>query len=141
MDRRQVELVQQTFDRASRMSAHVAATFYAELFAIEPSLRAMFKSDIIVQGEKLMNTLRVVVGGLNTPDTIVPAMRDLAIRHVSYGVEARHYALVGTALMRTLRHELGADFTPEARAAWVAAYQFVSDTMRQAAYPNAERAP
>jgi nitric oxide dioxygenase len=141
MDQPQIDLVQQSFARASRVSAHVAATFYAELFAIEPGLRSLFKSDMIAQGEKLMSTLQVVVNGLNDPDTVLPTLRELALRHVGYGVEARHYALVGTALLRTLRHELGADFTPETRAAWAAAYQLIADAMRQAAYPNAERAP
>ena len=36
--------------------------------------------------------------------------------------------------MRTLKHELGADFTAEARAAWTAAYQQIADVMREAAY-------
>jgi hemoglobin-like flavoprotein len=58
----------------------------------------------------------------------------LAIRHVAYGVEERHYTLVGTALLRTLQHELGRDFTPEARAAWLAAYGALSNVMREAAY-------
>jgi nitric oxide dioxygenase len=42
--------------------------------------------------------------------------------------------MVGTALMRTLRHELGADLTPDTRAAWAVAYQMLSDVMREAAY-------
>jgi hemoglobin-like flavoprotein len=45
-------------------------------------------------------------------------------------VEAHHYGLVGTALLRTLRHELGSEFTNETRAAWVAAYAFLADEMR-----------
>jgi hemoglobin-like flavoprotein len=56
-------------------------------------------------------------------------------------VEARHYAQVGTALMRTLKHELGAEFTPEARAAWNAAYMLLAETMIEAAYaPRHSRA-
>jgi nitric oxide dioxygenase len=134
VNQRQIELVQQGFSRASRLGAHVAATFYAELFAIDPTLRPMFKGDMIVQGEKLMKMLGAVVEGLAQPETILPVVRRLAVKHVEYGVEARHYALVGTALMRTLRHELGADFTPEAREAWNAAYQLLADAMIEAAY-------
>jgi nitric oxide dioxygenase len=129
MNDRQVQLVQQSFAHANRIGAHVAATFYGELFAIDPSLRSMFKGDMIVQGEKLLKMLGAVVEGL-----ILPAARRLALAHVDYGVEARHYALVGTALLRTLRHELGADLTQEAREAWTAAYQFLADAMIEAAY-------
>lgn len=134
MDARQIELVRLTFARAAKLGPHVAATFYSELFAIEPALRPMFKGDMVVQGEKLMTMLSQIVDGLAQPETILPAARELAVRHVAYGVEPHHYVMVGTALMRTLRHELGADLTPEARAAWARAYQLLSDVMREAAY-------
>lgn len=134
MNERQVDLVEQSFARAARASAHVAATFYRELFAIEPALRPMFKSDMIAQGEKLMHMLGYLISGLRRPEAILPTLRALATSHVGYGVEPRHYTMVGTALMRTLKHELGAEFTPETRAAWAAAYQMVSDAMCEAAY-------
>jgi hemoglobin-like flavoprotein len=134
---RQVELVQQTFARTRPIAAHVAATFYAELFALEPSLRPMFKGDMIVQGDKLMQMLRYVVDGLTDPGGLLPTLRTLAIRHVEYGVEAHHYTTVGTALMRTLRHELGAEFTPEVREAWTAAYGLLTKVMCGAAYGEA----
>jgi methyl-accepting chemotaxis protein len=142
MDQRQVDLVQQSFARASRLGPHIATTFYSELFAIEPSLRVMFKSDMIVQGQKLTNMLAYVVQGLDEPDRILKDVQELGARHVSYGVEAHHYPTVGTALMRTLRHELGAEFTAETRAAWIAAYEFISKTMCEAAYgPAPSRGP
>lgn len=130
----QVELVQTSFARASKIGPHVAATFYAELFAIDPTLRKLFKSDVIVQGQKLMTMLTQIVDGLSTPETMLPVARDLAVRHVAYGVESHHYATVRTALLRTLRHELGAEFTSETRVAWIAAYEVLSDVMREAAY-------
>jgi hemoglobin-like flavoprotein len=141
MDERQIELVRQSLERAARIEAHLAATFYTELFAIEPSLRALFKGDMIVQGQKLMNTLRFVVEGLDRPAAILPAAQALAIKHLDYGVEQRHYAQVGTALMRTLKHELGMGFTPEMRDAWAVTYKTIADAMIEAAYgPAAKRA-
>ena len=137
MNPRQVELVQQSFARTKPIAAHVAATFYAELFALEPSLRPMFKGDMIVQGDKLMRMLAHVVDALTNPPALLPAVQALAIKHLSYGVEARHYALVGTALLRTLRHELGAEFTLEAREAWSAALKLLSQAMCEAAYGKA----
>ena len=134
MDRRQIELVQQSFQHACRIEAHLAATFYAELFAIDPSLRALFSGDMIVLGQKLIATLKFVVSALDEPGAFLPAARALALRHVDYRVEARHYQTVGVALLRTLRHELGPDFTAETRAAWAAAYQLLSDAMLKAAY-------
>lgn len=140
MNQAQIELVQRSFEHASRIAPHLASTFYAELFAIEPVLKALFKGDMIVQGQKLMAMLSQVVNHLSEPDAFLPAIRELAVRHLSYGVESHHYAMVGTALMRTLQHELGREFTQEARAAWNAAYRHLASVMREAAYkPAAER--
>jgi hemoglobin-like flavoprotein len=134
MESREIELVQKTFARAVKIGPHVAATFYSELFAIEPAARALFKGDMVVQGEKLMSMLSHIVTSLANLEAMLPTARELAVRHVTYGVEARHYVIVGTALLRTLRHELGPELTPEARAAWASAYQALSDAMCEAAY-------
>lgn len=140
MDQRQTQLVQQSFEEAAGLGEAVAEIFYAELFAIDPSLRGMFKGDMKEQGRKLLTTLAFVVRGLHQPQQIVPAAQKLAVKHVDYGVTARHYTLVGNALLRTLRKGLGDKFTPEVRAAWVAAYQLLANVMREAAYgPAAQR--
>lgn len=130
----QIAVVQRTFAKAAGLGEAVAEIFYAELFAIDPSLRPMFKGDMREQGRKLLATLSFVVNGLDKPDQIVPAAQKLAVKHLDYGVTARHYTLVGNALLRTLKKGLGDEFTPEARAAWVAAYQVLADVMRTAAY-------
>lgn len=140
MDSRQISLVQQSFEKAAGLGEAVAEIFYAELFAIDPSLRSMFRGDMREQGRKLLTTLAFVVRGLRQPEQIVPAAQKLAVKHVDYGVTARHYTLVGNALLRTLKKGLGDDFTPELRAAWIAAYQVLANVMREAAYgPAAQR--
>lgn len=137
MDQNQLDLVRQSFASASRFAPHLASTFYAELFAIDPALRSLFRRDMIALGKKLIDTLTFVVENMHDPALWTPAARDLAQRHVAYGVEARHYDMVGAALMRTLKHELGASFTPEARTAWAwaAAYATLAREMCDAAYP------
>jgi len=131
MDPHQVRLVQDSFARARKIAPHLAATFYRELFAIDPSLRPLFKGDIIAQSHKLMAMLTHLVEQLDTPEKILPAVRDLGARHAGYGVIEPLQA-VGTALLRTLRHELGADLNAEAREAWAAAYKMLSEEMRAA---------
>jgi len=134
MNSRQASLVQRSFAKAAGLGEIVAEIFYAELFAIDPSLRAMFKGDMKQQGRKLLSTLAFVVAGLDNPEQIVPPAQKLAVKHLDYGVTARHYTLVGNALLRTLKKGLGDDFTPEVREAWIAAYQLLADVMRAAAY-------
>ena len=134
MNASQVQLVQDTFAKAATLGDQVAEIFYDELFEIDPSLRAMFKAPMAEQGKKLLGTLAFVIGSLHEPEKILGPARELAVKHLDYGVEARHYTPVGNALLRTLQKGLGEDFTPEVRAAWVAAYQVLADEMREAAY-------
>jgi nitric oxide dioxygenase len=134
MNERHIVLVQQSFASVAALGEQVADIFYGELFDIDPTLRPMFKNNMHDTGRKLLATLEFVVTSLDRPDQFIPTAQALAIKHVEYGVTARHYTLVGKALMRTLEKGLGADFTSDVRTAWIAAYQVLSDVMRQAAY-------
>ena len=124
----QITLVQSTFTQIGPVAEAVAAMFYARLFEIDPSLRSMFKSDLRSQGQKLIQTLAVVVYALDRLDQIIPAIQALGRRHVDYGVTPEHYAIVGEALLWTLENGLGADFTPEVKDAWTVAYTLVANT-------------
>ena len=105
----------------------------ARLFAIAPKVRPLFKSDMTEQGRKLMMTLAAVVDGLERLDELLPIARELAVRHVRYGAQPAHYDAVGVALIATLRDRVGADWTPDAEAAWGEAYQLLADAMVEAA--------
>ena len=133
----QVMLVQQSFEKAAGLGEKVAELFYAELFAIDPSLRAMFKGDMREQGKKLLATLALVVRSLHAPEKILQPARNLAVKHLDYGVEPIHYTYVGNALLRTLKKGLGPDYTPEVRDAWVAAFRTLAGIMKEAAYGTA----
>jgi hemoglobin-like flavoprotein len=75
-----------------------------------------------------------VVNGLTNLEAILPAASALAQRHVGYGVKAGHYTPVGEALLWTLERGLGAQWTPELAAAWLAAYTTLSQFMIGEAY-------
>jgi hemoglobin-like flavoprotein len=129
----QQQLVQTTFARLAVMPEVAGALFYERLFAANPDLRSLFKNDMRIQGVKLMTTLSMVVYNLNQPGDISPAIRDLAIRHVGYGVAFADYDALREALLWTLEQALGADFTPAARGAWIACYDKLADDMKAAA--------
>src|ERR1700709_1915972 len=108
-----VEQVQSTFEKVRPISEAAARMFYGRLFEIAPETRPLFKGDMAEQGRKLMATLAVVVNGLTKLEAILPAASALSKRHLGYGVEARHYAVVGEALLWTLERGLGSAWTPE----------------------------
>ncbi len=69
-----------------------------------------------------IQTLAVVVKGLNQPETMLPAVQSLGQRHKTYGVTPDHFQSVGAALLWTLEKGLGDAYTPEVNAAWTEAY-------------------
>jgi nitric oxide dioxygenase len=129
----QIKLVQSSFAQVAPIAATAADLFYGRLFEIAPQVRAMFPEDLREQKKKLMAMLGTVVAGLNNIDTLMPAVQALGRRHGGYGVTARHYASVGSALLWTLEKGLGEAFTPEVKDAWATAYIVLSTTMMNAA--------
>jgi hemoglobin-like flavoprotein len=134
MNPNNVAPVQQSFKKVAAMGQ--PELFYAELFAIDPSLRQMFKADMSEQRKKLLAALAMVIGSLHAPERIANAAKALATKHVGYGVMPVHYTYVGNALLRTLKKGLREDFTPEVRDAWVEAYGMLARVVKEAAYPQ-----
>jgi hemoglobin-like flavoprotein len=126
----QIQLVQASWTslQASRQAA--ADLFYGRLFELAPETRALFRRDIHVQGGMLMSMLDTVVRSLHCLGDVLPAIVQLARRHVAYGVQAGHYESVGIALVWTLEQALGRDFTPAVHAAWAAAYDTLAQAMK-----------
>jgi hemoglobin-like flavoprotein len=129
----QQELVQTTFARLAVMPEVAGALFYERLFATNPSFRPLFKNDMRIQGVKLMVMLAVVVYNLPEPGRVSPAIRDLAVRHVEYGVKVADYQALREALLWTLEQALGQDLTPAVREAWTACYDELAGEMKEAA--------
>jgi hemoglobin-like flavoprotein len=117
MDPRRIALVQETFEQAAAAGVQLSETFYAELFAIDPGLRAMFDHDMRRQHMKFLMTLTLIVRSLREPEKLRQAIQHLAIKHVHYGVQSGHFTPFGNALLRTLKKILGRSYTDEAAVA------------------------
>ena len=108
--------------------------FYSKLFQLEPKTEALFKEDMDAQAKKLIATLSFIIDSLDEEDALLDAAADLAVRHVAYNVTADQYALVGQALLDTLRELLGTKFDPATEAAWAETYTGLSQHMISSAY-------
>jgi hemoglobin-like flavoprotein len=130
---RQVELVQVSWASVEPIAEAAAEIFYSKLFALEPSLRSLFRGEMKEQGRKLMSMIAFAVRGLSRLETLVPGVQALGRRHAGYGVRDKHYDMVATALLWTLNQGLGKAFTDEVREAWAEAYGVLATTMKNAA--------
>lgn len=133
MTPRQIELVQESFTKVLPIAPAAAQMFYERLFALDPTLRPLFKGNLKDQGRMLMMMIAGAVRGLSNPPALVPVLKDLGARHVGYGVTEQHYDTVGSALIWTLQEGLGQEFSDEVCEAWVQAYQLLSSVMQQGA--------
>src|SRR5260221_8192413 len=95
----QAQLIRESFAEIEPRAAIAALMFYQRLFALDPSLRALFQHDIEQQGVKLMQALKFAVAALDNPRELQPVLESLGRRHVYYGVEDRHYDSLGIALL------------------------------------------
>ncbi len=128
----EIALVQTTFKKVVPIADTAAKLFYDKLFDLDPSLKALFKSDMTEQGAKLMTMIGMAVNSLSDLPGLIPVVQSLGVRHVDYGVEEEHYATVGEALLWTLEQGLGDEFTEQVRAAWTKTYTTLANTMIEA---------
>jgi hemoglobin-like flavoprotein len=111
----------------------IGDVFYSKLFIEMPQVKHLFKTSREVQSKKLIDMLSMIVGRLDRLEELTSDIKQLAIRHVGYGVKLSHYRVVGVSLLWTLQQGLGADWNQEVQAAWEACYRLLSDTMIRAA--------
>ena len=140
MTPRQITLVQASWKDILAVSETAAQLFYLRLFALDPSLRPMFKGEIREQGRKLIAMMSIAVNGLTRIETLLPVIEALGRRHAGYGVKDEHYATVAAALLWALEQGLGGRFTPDVKAAWTAAYGLLAGAMQRAAQVEAKAA-
>jgi hemoglobin-like flavoprotein len=133
-----VSLIKESFAWVAPISENAATIVYEHLFATNPDLKSLFKTDIKEQGRKLMATIAVVVNSLDRLDDVLPAVKTLAVRHAGYGVKSRDYDAVGDALIWTLATSLGEQFTDRHKAGWAVVYTNLANIMRAAARTRSE---
>ena len=127
----QIHLLRKSFAQVEPQSRVAALVFYRRLFALDPRLRPLFKSNIEEQADKLMEMLAVALSLTERLEVLEAELLKLGARHTVYGVRDEHYITVGTAMLDMLSEVLGNDFTPPIRQAWSDFYTFTADTMKR----------
>ena len=124
-----VQVVQRSFEMILPMADTFAAMFYDRFFTAAPNARPLFKSDMALQREKVMEMLALAVHNLDNPDSLQQELHNLGSRHVNYRVETEHYAIMNEAILGALADCLGDQFTPDINAAWQSALDSLTETM------------
>lgn len=129
-----IDILQTSFERVRLDSANFAALFYQKLFLDHPELQPLFAdTNIKRQEEKLMTALVMIIDNLCNFPYLENLLKSLGARHIKYGVDTKHYRILGETLFKTLEYYLEKDWTLEVKLAWKEAYYKITDLMIEGA--------
>lgn len=131
----EVALIRNSYAVIGRAPRSYSELFYHRLLHRHPFARVLFPDDMTHQIEVFRRTIDALIDQLDGLTSLRPTLADLACRHVGYGVEARHYAIVGEVLIDTFAEMLRDRFNAQTRAAWHTLYADTAGVMIAETYP------
>src|ERR1035437_10696256 len=87
MTKEQIALVRKSFDRLRTIPRGAGQEFYETLFALDPSLRPLFSTDVENQGAMFVVALGLALKGLDDDGAVDQSLLELGRRHVLYGAK------------------------------------------------------
>ena len=128
-----IRLLRQSFAEMAGHGELLAILFYENLFQTRPELRAMFPREMAGQRRKLLDTLAIVIEGLQNPAGAKDRLGALGDRHIGYGVKPEHYPVVCECLLAAMRRVSGVGWTGELETEWKRALALMSSIMQRSA--------
>jgi len=125
-----LDALETSFDLVAPEGDRLVDIFYTRLFTAAPAVVPLFAGiDLQQQKAKLLGTLVLLRKSLNDLDAIVPKLRELGGRHVTYGAKADHYPVVGAVLIASMAEVAGDRWRPEYTRAWSDAVEIIAGAM------------
>jgi len=121
------QLVAATAGVVATHAEQITRVFYPDMFAAHPALLRVFNQANQAIGEQPQALAASVVAFAvqlidpEAPD-FTPVMHRIANKHVSLGIHAQEYTIVGHHLLKAVKTVLGDAITPEIAAAWDEVY-------------------
>ncbi|MDL2355116.1 MAG: FAD-binding oxidoreductase [Pseudomonadota bacterium] len=103
----------------------VTTTFYRNMFAAHPELSNLFNMGNQASGaqqQSLASAVFAYAANIGDPSALGPVVNRIVHKHVSVGIRAEHYPIVGQYLLGAIAETLGDAATPPLLAAWDEAY-------------------
>jgi nitric oxide dioxygenase len=109
--------------------------FYSRMFEANPELKHLFNMSHQATGEQQQALALAVLGyAEHIDDTAVltPVIKVVTAKHVSIGIRAEHYPIVGRHLLAAMADVMGSAATDEVLEAWAAAYGQLANALVKA---------
>jgi nitric oxide dioxygenase len=106
--------------------------FYKRLFNAHPELKNVFNVSHQERGEQQQALARAVyayAANIENPQSLAAVLQGIAHKHVSLGVRAEQYPIVGEHLLASIKEVLGDAATDDIISAWAQAYGNLADLL------------
>ncbi|MCE3607131.1 NO-inducible flavohemoprotein [Massilia sp. P8910] len=125
----------------------ITTTFYRTMFAEHPELSNLFNMGNQATGaqqQSLASAVFAYAANIGDPSALAPVIERIVHKHVSIGIRAEHYPIVGRHLLGAIASTLGEAATAPLLAAWDEAYHALATLFieaERAMYAKAGIAP
>lgn len=108
----------------------ITTTFYRNMFAELPELTNLFNMGNQASGAQQQSLAAAVfayAANIGDPAALGPVINRIVHKHVSVGLRAEHYPIVGRHLLAAIAETLGEAATPALLGAWEEAYNSLAN--------------
>ncbi|AQQ54408.1 NO-inducible flavohemoprotein [Planococcus lenghuensis] len=124
------DIVKSTAPVLAEHGTTITTEFYKTMFEAHPELLDIFNHANQSQGRQqaaLANTVYAAAVHIDNLEAILPAVVQIAHKHVSLGIKPEHYPIVGEYLLKAIKTVLSDAATDDIINAWGEAYGVIAD--------------
>lgn len=132
LTKQQIELVKATVPVLREHGVALTSHFYKRMLSHNPELMQVFNmvhQRAGFQQQALAGAVLAYAENIENLPALLGAVAHIANKHVSVGIRAEHYPIVGKHLIASIKEVLGDAATPELIDAWTAAYMQLADVL------------
>ncbi|KAF0806740.1 bifunctional nitric oxide dioxygenase/dihydropteridine reductase 2 [Alcanivorax xiamenensis] len=129
-----MEVIKQTVPVLEENGEALTRHFYQRMFRENPEVRGFFNpahQHAGTQQRALAAAICAYARNIENPAVLAGAVELIAQKHVSLGIKAEHYPIVGENLLASIREVLGEAATDQIIDAWAEAYGMLADLFIQ----------
>jgi nitric oxide dioxygenase len=130
LDQTTIDTVEATVPLLAEYGYTITKNFYEKMFTAHPELKNIFNDNNQRDGNQaraLFDAVYAYANNLNSLTDLGPVVTRIAHKHVSLGVTAEQYPIVGKYLLLAIQDVLDFPNNHPAIAAWSKAYQQLAD--------------
>lgn len=132
LTKQQIELVKATVPVLREHGVALTSHFYKRMLSHNPELMQVFNMGhqrAGFQQQALAGAVLAYAENIENLPALLGAVTHIANKHVSVGIRAEHYPIVGKHLIASIKEVLDDAATPELIDAWTAAYMQLADVL------------